>query len=56
MRRQFDAVNAEAKLRRETRYKSQGAKLIEEDQRSLRTTPEVVDLTPEMGENDSSGA
>ena len=55
MRRRFDAVNAEAKSRRETRYNSQGTKLIEEDKRWLRTPLDVVDSTPEIGENDSSG-
>ena len=55
MRRRFDAANEEAKNRRETRYNSRGARQDEEDKRWLRPEREVVNDTPEVGENDSSG-
>ncbi len=55
MRRSFDAVNAEAKKRREARYNFNETKQIEEDPHRAAAPQDAVAAAPEIGENDSSG-
>ena len=55
MRRSFDAVNAEAKKRREARYNFNGTKQIEEDPHRGAGPQKAIATSPKTGEKKPSG-